>query len=45
MEKPLTKHIKPDGSQLELKNYVQDGGYQVVRKVLKEMAPADVITE
>ena len=44
MEKPLTKHIKSDGSQLNLKNYVQDGGYQPVRKVLKEMTPADVIS-
>ena len=42
MEKPLTKHIKPDGSQLILKNYVQDGGYLAVRKVLKEMSPATV---
>jgi len=45
MEKPLTKHIRPDGSQLELKNYVRDGGYQILRKVLKEMAPAEVINE
>ncbi len=43
MERPLTKHISPDGSQLSLKNYVQAGGYLPVRKVLKEMTPADVI--
>ncbi|MDP1620951.1 MAG: NADH-quinone oxidoreductase subunit NuoF [Bacteroidales bacterium] len=43
MEKPLTKHIKPDGSQLNLKNFVQDGGYEPVRKVLKGMSPAEVI--
>lgn len=43
MEKPLTQQIKPDGSQLDLKNYVQKGGYDIVRKVLKGMSPADVI--
>ena len=43
MEKPLTRHIKPDGSQLNLKNYVQEGGYQPVRKALKEMSPTAVI--
>jgi len=45
MEKPLTKHIKPDGSQLDLKNYVSEGGYAVLNKVLKKMSPADVIKE
>jgi len=45
MEKPLTKHLSPDGSQLDLKNYVQAGGYVVLHKVLKKMAPAEVINE
>lgn len=45
MEKPLTRHIRPDGSQLELKNYVREGGYLVVQKVLKELSPAQVINE
>jgi len=43
MERPLTKHILPDGSQLNLKNYIQAGGYYAVEKVLKEMTPTGVI--
>ena len=45
MEKPLTRDIKPDGSQLDLKNYVQTGGYRVIHKVLKDLSPAEVISE
>lgn len=45
METPLTKHIKPDDSQLELKNYVREGGYSSVARVLKEMTPAGVTGE
>jgi len=45
MEKPLTKHITPDGSQLLLKNYVRYGGYQAVHKALKQMTPSGVISE
>lgn len=42
MERPLTEHIKPDGSVLSLKEYEQTGGYEGLRKALK-MSPADVM--
>ncbi len=35
MEKPLTQHIKTDGTRLTLKEYEQVGGYQGLRKALK----------
>lgn len=41
MERPLTEHIR-DGQALSLKEYEQAGGYQALRKVLSDMAPADV---
>lgn len=43
MEKPLTRHIKPDGSHLNLKNFSKAGGYISVNKALKEMSPRDVV--
>jgi NADH-quinone oxidoreductase subunit F len=42
MEKPLTQHIKGDGTWLTLKQYEQTGGYQGLRKAL-QMSPAEVI--
>jgi NADH-quinone oxidoreductase subunit F len=39
MEKPLTEHIRPDGRPLTLKEYEKVGGYQSVRKVVKELSP------
>jgi NADH-quinone oxidoreductase subunit F len=42
MERPLTAHIQPDGPALDLKAYERLGGYQAVRKVLKEMKPVEV---
>ena len=42
MERPLTEHIKPDREPLSVKEYEQTGGYQALRKALKEMSPADV---
>ncbi len=45
MEKPLTKHIKPDGSQIEIGNFVREGGYRAVQKALKEMEPAAIVNE
>lgn len=41
MEKPLTQHIKNDGTWLTLKEYEQVGGYQGLRKALK-MSPKEV---
>jgi NADH-quinone oxidoreductase subunit F len=43
MERPLTQHIKPDGSMLTLKEYEQMGGYQAVRKALSGMTPKEVM--
>ena len=42
MEKPLTQHIRADQRPLTLKEYEKEGGYQAVRKVLKELAPKAV---
>ena len=41
-EKPLTKDIRPDRVPLRLKEYEAAGGYQGLRKALKEMSPKDV---
>jgi NADH-quinone oxidoreductase subunit F len=41
-EKPLTKDIRPDGVPVSLKEYKAAGGYQALRKALKEMSPKDV---
>jgi NADH-quinone oxidoreductase subunit F len=42
MERPLTEHIRKDLRPLTLKEYEQAGGYQSVRKALKEMTPKDI---
>ncbi|MEJ2054837.1 MAG: NADH-quinone oxidoreductase subunit NuoF [Calditrichaceae bacterium] len=42
MEKPLTGHIKSDGTALSIKEYEKTGGYSALRKVLKGMNPKDV---
>ncbi len=42
MEKPLTKHIDPEGGALSLKAYEKVGGYQAVRKILSGMEPSEV---
>jgi NADH-quinone oxidoreductase subunit F len=42
MEKPLTQHIRRKAT-LSLKEYENTGGYQGLRKVIKEIKPADVI--
>jgi NADH-quinone oxidoreductase subunit F len=42
MEKPLTGDIREDLRPLTLQEYEKIGGYQALRKVLKEMAPAAV---
>lgn len=41
MERPLTQHIKKDGTPLSLKEYEQAGGYQALKKALK-MSPQDI---
>ncbi len=45
METPLTNNIRPDREPLSLKEYEQAGGYQSVRKALKQMSPHDVQEE
>src|SRR5690606_38465958 len=42
--KPLTGHIKADGTPLTLAEYEQLGGYQALRKALR-MSPQEVTTE
>ena len=42
MERPLTEHIRKDLRPLTLKEYEQVGGYQSVRKALREMTPKDI---
>ena len=44
MERPLTEHIKSDGSTLSLKEYEKTGGYSALRKALKANSPKDVQT-
>ena len=44
MEKPLTQHIKSDGTWLSLKEYERTGGYEGLKKALK-MTPKEVIDE
>jgi len=43
METPLTKHITPNEPPMSLKEFEKVGGYDAVKKVLKQMTPADVI--
>ena len=40
----MTKHIKPGSPPLNLKDYIQTGGYGGVTKALKDMTPAEVTT-
>ncbi|MDX1689356.1 MAG: NADH-quinone oxidoreductase subunit NuoF [Candidatus Promineifilaceae bacterium] len=42
MDKPLTQNIRPGEEPLDLKAYENAGGYQAVRRALRELAPADV---
>ena len=43
MERPLTEHIT-SGTTLTLKEYLKVGGYNGVRKALKELAPAEIVS-
>jgi NADH-quinone oxidoreductase subunit F len=42
MERPLTQHIRPGEEPLDLKEYERAGGYQALRKALRDMAPEEV---
>lgn len=42
MERPLTQHIRADREPLTLREYEQVGGYESVKKVLRDMSPQDV---
>jgi NADH-quinone oxidoreductase subunit F len=43
MEKPLTQNIRPAEGPFDLASYERTGGYQSIRKVVKEMQPKEVI--
>mgnify|MGYP000032389048 CR=1 FL=1 len=45
MDKPLTKNIRPGEEPLDLQGYEKAGGYQSVRKALKELTPAQIIEQ
>jgi NADH-quinone oxidoreductase subunit F len=42
MERPLTQNIRPGEGPPDLKGYEAAGGYQALRKALREMAPPEV---
>jgi NADH-quinone oxidoreductase subunit F len=43
MEQPLTQNIHPNEEPYDLAAYERAGGYQAIRKVIKDMQPKDVI--
>lgn len=45
MERPLTQEIPLDGQALSLQGYERSGGYQGLRKALREMTPQKVQEE
>lgn len=45
MEPVLTKYIPKDGGALNIQGYEDMGGYQALRKALKQLSPADVTNE
>ena len=45
MERPLTRNIRPGAPPLDLAGYERAGGYQALRKALKEMTPEAVMKE
>jgi NADH-quinone oxidoreductase subunit F len=42
MERPLTQYVRPGEEPLDLKGYEKAGGYQALRKALRDMAPGEV---
>ncbi|MEO6828990.1 MAG: NADH-quinone oxidoreductase subunit F, partial [Acidobacteriaceae bacterium] len=45
IERPLTQDIPSDGQALSLQGYERSGGYQGLRKALREMTPQKVQEE
>ncbi|GGO78156.1 NADH-quinone oxidoreductase subunit F [Marinobacterium nitratireducens] len=45
MERPLTHHLKDDGTALSLAEYRATGGYEALHKALSGMAAEDVLEE
>ncbi|MFN2225292.1 MAG: NADH-quinone oxidoreductase subunit NuoF [Anaerolineae bacterium] len=45
MERPLTGNIQAGQEPLDLAGYEKAGGYQALRKALRDMAPGDVTAE
>jgi NADH-quinone oxidoreductase subunit F len=43
MERPLTGNLKPDGQPLSIREYERCGGYEALRKALKQMSPNEVL--
>ena len=43
MERPLTRHLRPDLEPLSIEEYEKAGGYQAVRMTLREQTPQEVI--
>ncbi|MFH0824640.1 MAG: NADH-ubiquinone oxidoreductase-F iron-sulfur binding region domain-containing protein [Pseudomonadota bacterium] len=44
MERPLTANFQPHGEPLDISEYEKAGGYEALRKALKEMTPPEVIS-
>jgi NADH-quinone oxidoreductase subunit F len=44
MERPLTRNFRSDGEAPSLKEYEHAGGYEAVRRVLRELTPQAVTT-
>jgi NADH-quinone oxidoreductase subunit F len=42
VERPLTGNLRADGEPLDLQAYERTGGYAALRKVVRELAPAQV---
>ncbi len=42
MDRPLTQRIRPDAEPMWISDYEKMGGYESVRRALKELAPKDV---
>jgi NADH-quinone oxidoreductase subunit F len=42
MERPLTQNIRPGKEPMDLQGYEKAGGYQALRKALREMSPQEI---